>query len=54
MLGDKLEPGQESKSGLYGIVSTMNDKPLRVAMDKNIASVLADGTHRCIKEAYVI
>lgn len=54
MLGRPLNKGEDSVTGLYGIVSSMTGRPLRVSLDKETADILADGHHRTIAEAYLV
>lgn len=54
ILGKRLEKGEESSTGLYGIVSSITDKPLRVALNKDIANMLAGDQYRYITEAYLL
>jgi len=51
-VGRTLDKGEESKSGLYAIVSKTSNKTLRVSLIKDIASLITDNS-RYIAEAWV-
>lgn len=41
-VGDCLEPGEESPSGLYCIMSRKTSSPLRVTLFKDVAELITD------------
>lgn len=50
MRGKMLEPGQQSGTGLYAIISAKKGKVLRVAMNKAQADLLCDFRSRQLQE----
>jgi hypothetical protein len=57
--GDRLRPGQISKSGLYGIISNLNKTRglvLRITLFKDAAELMADAeqTDRYLEEIWLV
>jgi hypothetical protein len=46
--GPRLEPGEVSRSGLYGINTVRGDKTLRISLDRETAELLAADPSRYV------
>lgn len=52
-LGERLQPGQTSKSGLYGIMSAHKRMLLRVQIDPNMAQQLTPDSNRYLTTVWL-
>ncbi|WNM70122.1 hypothetical protein [Myxococcus phage Mx1] len=52
--GRRLEPGEESQTGLYALVSVQKDWPLRITHFRDWAAEMVDPDWRYIAECHVL
>lgn len=52
-IGDKLEPGQTSRSGFYALMAKKGDYTLRISMMKEIAQLHSEDPSRYLAEAWL-
>jgi hypothetical protein len=53
-IGNRLSPGQTSRTGMYAILSGRNSRILRATLCKEVAEFMADGEDRFLAELRVI
>lgn len=53
ILGKELSPLDTSSTGLYAIVKSKTNWPLRITMFKKLAEALSDGESRKLRECYL-
>jgi hypothetical protein len=52
-VGEALEPGQTSPSGLYALLDAKSNLTLRISLDPQIAAIHCDNVHRKLACAYL-
>jgi hypothetical protein len=53
-MGKALAPGEESKTGLYAIMASRKDWPLRISLFKELAAEMEDPEWRYIAECHIL
>lgn len=54
VVGRKLEKGETSKSGLYGLMSKKGDYALRIGLIKEISEMQCDYDSRYLSEVWIV
>jgi len=52
-IGNRLSPGEKSKSGLYALMSKKGDIALRISLIQGISELHYDETSRYLAEAWL-